>query len=73
VPRIGVRTVQNLTRGCKTMLIFQPYDVMLDKRIAERAYYHWVHRGKPMGSPEVDWYRAVDEERREFRWRGVGI
>jgi Protein of unknown function (DUF2934) len=55
------------------MLIFQPYDVMLDKRIAERAYYHWVHRGKPMGSPEVDWYRAVDEERREFRWHGVGI
>ena len=55
------------------MLIFQPYDVMVDKRIAERAYFHWERRGKPVGSPEVDWYRAVEEERREFRWRGVGI
>ena len=57
--------------GGADMLIFQPYDVMLDKRIAERAYYHWELRGKPLGSPEVDWYRAVEEERREFRWRGV--
>ncbi|HKQ86156.1 MAG TPA: DUF2934 domain-containing protein, partial [Candidatus Acidoferrales bacterium] len=59
--------------GGANMLIFQPYDVMIDKRIAERAYYHWERRGRPVGSPEVDWYHAVEEERREFRWRGVGI
>jgi hypothetical protein len=28
---------------------------------ALRAYYCWERRGKPIGSPDVDWYRAVEE------------
>jgi hypothetical protein len=31
------------------------------EEIALRAYYYWERRGKPIGSPEVDWYRAIDE------------
>jgi Protein of unknown function (DUF2934) len=27
-------------------------------RITARAYDLWVQRGKPIGSPEVDWYEA---------------
>jgi hypothetical protein len=27
-------------------------------RITARAYDLWVRRGKPIGSPEVDWYEA---------------
>jgi hypothetical protein len=27
--------------------------------IAELAYTYWVERGRPDGSPEVDWHRAV--------------
>lgn len=32
-------------------------------RIARRAYELWQERGRPLGSPEVDWFQAV----REFR------
>jgi len=46
----------------------QPYDVMMDKRIAERAYYLWERRGRPIGTSEVDWYRAEKEEWQEVRW-----
>jgi hypothetical protein len=54
-------------------MVSQPYDVMIDKEIAERAYYLWMHRGKPAGSPEIDWYRAVEEENREQRLRRMGV
>jgi hypothetical protein len=29
--------------------------------IALHAYYHWERRGKPFGSPDVDWYWAIDD------------
>lgn len=29
--------------------------------IAERAYQLWEERGRPWGSPEVDWQEAVRE------------
>jgi hypothetical protein len=41
------------------------YDVMLDKEICELAYRYWEERGRPFGSPEVDWYRAVADVNRE--------
>ena len=28
-------------------------------RIAELAYHYWEKRGRPDGSPDVDWQRAV--------------
>src|SRR6266851_1926978 len=31
------------------------------EKIALHAFYHWERRGKPFGSPEVDWYRAIDD------------
>jgi hypothetical protein len=34
------------------------------KEIALHAYYHWERRGKPLGSPELDWYWAVEDLRR---------
>ncbi|HEX5422075.1 MAG TPA: DUF2934 domain-containing protein [Candidatus Acidoferrales bacterium] len=48
----------------------QPYDVMIDKLVTERAYQHWEWRGRPIGSPEVDWYRAVDDLKRERERHG---
>jgi hypothetical protein len=38
----------------------QPYEHINDKVIAELAYRYWEERGKPFGSPETDWYRAVE-------------
>ena len=31
------------------------------EEIAVHAYYHWERRGRPEGSPEVDWYWAVQD------------
>jgi hypothetical protein len=31
------------------------------EEIALHAYYHWERRGKPFGTPDVDWYWAIDE------------
>jgi Protein of unknown function (DUF2934) len=31
------------------------------EKIALHAYYHWERRGKPFGSPEIDWYWAIDD------------
>lgn len=34
-------------------------------QIEERAYYLWERRGRPVGSPEVDWERAERELREQ--------
>jgi len=31
-----------------------------EERVAVLAYEYWLERGCPIGSPEVDWYRAVE-------------
>lgn len=31
------------------------------ERLAARAYDLWVRRGRPVGSPEIDWYAAEKE------------
>ena len=33
-------------------------------QVARLAYYYWEERGRPEGSPEVDWHRAEEELRR---------
>ncbi len=46
-----------------------PVDVasgdVTDDEIAARAYRSWCDRGRPHGSPEVDWNQAAEELRRE--------
>jgi hypothetical protein len=50
-----------------------PGDYIGDKFIAVRAYLHWQDRGKPFGSPELDWFRAKEDIRREMtRASGTG-
>jgi len=34
------------------------------KRIARLAYSYWEARGRRLGSPEEDWFRAEEELRR---------
>lgn len=31
------------------------------QKIQLAAYYLWQHRGSPLGTPEVDWFRAEEE------------
>ena len=41
----------------------QPDDVeeLSENEIAMRSYELWQERGSPVGSPEVDWFRAEQE------------
>jgi hypothetical protein len=48
----------------------QPYDVMAERQVSQRAYQYWEWRGRPFGSPQTDWYRAVADLKREGQWRG---
>lgn len=51
----------------------RPYDVMIEKKIANLAYCYWEQRGRPNGSSEVDWYRAADDVDREQHWACAGV
>lgn len=44
----------------------QFYDVMMEKKIAVRAYELWSAEAALFGSPQVDWYWAVEDEGREI-------
>jgi Protein of unknown function (DUF2934) len=35
-------------------------DYMGDKFIAARAYQYWEQRGRPFGTPDIDWLNAID-------------
>ena len=35
--------------------------VVSNEDVERRAYTLWEERGKPLGSPEEDWYKAKDE------------
>ena len=35
--------------------------VVSNEEVERRAYTLWEERGKPLGSPEEDWYKAKDE------------
>jgi Protein of unknown function (DUF2934) len=44
-------------------------DPLEHQRIAQVAYGHWEARGRPIGSPEEDWFRAEHELKRlEAEW-----
>ena len=36
------------------------------EQVCMRAYEKWCKRGRPMGSPEQDWFEAEAELRREM-------
>lgn len=38
--------------------------VISNEEIARHAYYHWERRGRPFGSPDVDWYWAIEDLKR---------
>jgi len=35
--------------------------VVSNEDVERRAYTLWEERGRPLGSPEEDWYKAKDE------------
>jgi hypothetical protein len=34
----------------------QRHTIITDEDVARVAYFYWEHRGRPFGSPEVDWF-----------------
>ena len=51
----------------------RPYDCMIDREIANLAFNYWEQRGRPCGSSEVDWYRAVEDVNREQTRLRLGL
>ena len=49
----------------RTTVSPEPIPVISNEEIALRAYFLWEGRGKPLGSPEEDWFRATEELRIE--------
>jgi hypothetical protein len=43
----------------------RPSDSEIHEQIAVHAYFHWERRGRPHASPEVDWYWAIDEIKKQ--------
>jgi hypothetical protein len=41
--------------------------------VRELAYQHWEKRGRPFGSPEVDWFAAEDALRSYLLASGVEL
>jgi hypothetical protein len=35
--------------------------VLSENEVQQKAYSLWESRGRPIGSPEVDWYRAKEQ------------
>ncbi len=44
------------------------YEPMKEKAIAQLAYEYWERRGRPFGSPEVDWFRAESDLDAQRNW-----
>ena len=44
----------------------------LHEVIKELAYEYWEERGRPIGSPEVDWYKAEQRVRSSDSGSPVG-
>ena len=34
---------------------------MSDEEIAQKAYFLWESRGRPLGSPDEDWHKAKEQ------------
>lgn len=43
-----------------------PDTYLADKFIALHAHEYWLQRGCPLDSAETDWYKAIDDIRREM-------
>ena len=50
-----------------------PYEITVDMEIAVLAYDYWEQRGRAFGTPELDWYRAVDDMNRERTRQGFDL
>lgn len=49
------------SRPRKTEKIVPEFQILSENEMQQRAYSLWESRGRPIGSPEVDWYQAQDQ------------
>jgi hypothetical protein len=50
-----------------------PYDMKMDKEITELAYRYWEQRGRPVRSPDIEWYSAAHDVNRERMRHQLGL
>ncbi len=44
------------------------FDNMEQKAVADLAYIYWEARGRPIGSPQEDWFRAEYDLKKVRNW-----
>jgi hypothetical protein len=49
-----------------TQKMIDPDTCLAERFIALRAYEYWVQRGCPFDSPDIDWFKAIEDIRREM-------
>lgn len=63
--RDRARVLGLLARELKLSALPPPAErVISHEEIALHAYYRWERRGRPFGSPNVDWYWAIEDLKR---------
>jgi len=67
------RTAVVVTRPESALAAAQNVNVEVDNQadISALAYELWIERGCPIGSPEVDWFRAEEELKKRKELRAV--
>jgi hypothetical protein len=56
-----------------TIKVPQQHKILTDQDVARVAYFYWEHRGRPFGSPEVDWFRAEADLRLQQEEFDLGL
>jgi hypothetical protein len=51
----------------------QRHTIITDEDVARVAYFYWEHRGRPFGSPEVDWFKAEADLRLQQEEFDLGL
>jgi len=51
----------------------EPYDMEMEREIADLAYRYWERRGRPVGSPDIDWDSAAHDVNRERTRHQLGL
>jgi hypothetical protein len=54
------------SRGIKMSKELHGPDPMYEKRVSQLAYEYWIQRGRPNGTPDVDWRRAEETVERDI-------
>jgi hypothetical protein len=61
--KVGIEVAPKKARKADSAIaIPEPPNISIEE-VAKRAYALWESRGRPLGSPDEDWHKAIEEIR----------